>query len=114
MRELIIGVMIFFVTLVGYIISAVVNIPNKQIIGSGEDLTDVYLGGKHRPELTALQRKVALEYKSLKLPKYKIPFGDFCFPKKFKLQNPQKFAAKYMAPGTSHMELLGFHKIGSG
>lgn len=70
--------------------------------------------GAAAPPLTQLQQEVKKKYSNFKLPKHKIPFDDFCFPNKFKLQNPQKFAAEYMAPGTKHDALLGFHRIGAG
>jgi hypothetical protein len=61
----------------------------------------------------SIQDKVAIEYKSLKLPRKTMSFDDFCFPSKFKLQNPQKFIGEYMSRNDV-MNLLGFHRIGAG
>ena len=51
--------------------------------------------------------------------KYKIKdsnksLKELCFPKRFKLQNPQKFVAEYLSPKTPYNALLIFHQIGSG
>lgn len=69
-----------------------------------------YEGGS---QLTIMQKNIAAEYPKMK-KKQATSFKEFCFPKKFRLQNPQKFAAEYMKPGSHHMELLGFHRIGAG
>jgi len=41
-------------------------------------------------------------------------FTDFCFPKKFELQIPQKFLSNFMNPQTPYKGLLIYHKIGAG
>lgn len=71
-----------------------------------------YHGGVQK--LNDNQQQTLKEYRNLKLPTHKISFNEFCFPDKFKLQAPQKFCAKWMAPETKNMNLLGFHQIGSG
>lgn len=73
-------------------------------------LTDVSITGG----ASALQKEVSTKYNNLKLPKHKISFRDFCFPKRFQLQNPQKFIGEYLSPATHHMNLLGYHRIGAG
>ena len=74
----------------------------------------IFSGGREPQSLTPLQREVGREYINLKLPRHKIPFNEFCFPHKFKLQKPQKFVAEYMAPGSDCMNLLAYWGIGSG
>jgi len=39
---------------------------------------------------------------------------ELCYPKKYILQNPQKFVAKYISPKTPYTNLLMFHQIGAG
>ena len=51
--------------------------------------------------------------------KYKIPrkqktLKEFCFPKQFSLQIPQRFLADFINPETPYRGLLVYHKIGSG
>ena len=49
-----------------------------------------------------------------KIKKAKKTLKDICFPKKFKLQNPQQSMAQYIHPDTPYKSVLLFHKIGSG
>lgn len=97
----------------GFIISLVVLIISLFANKYNKDNNEI-IGGRASTSLTTLQREVAREYSNLKLPTHKISFDEFCYPKKFKLQNPQKFIAEYMAPGSPHMNLLGFWGLGSG
>ncbi len=71
------------------------------------------VGGTREP-LTKLQRATTTQYAHLKLPRRKISFDEFCFPRKFQLQKPQQFVAEYVSPATGNMNLLGFHRIGAG
>jgi superfamily II DNA or RNA helicase len=41
-------------------------------------------------------------------------FDNLCFPKKYTLQLPQQFVADFMNPSTPYMDLLVYHRIGSG
>jgi SNF2 family DNA or RNA helicase len=97
------GIIGFVISICVIIISLICSCARKEVIG-----------GATAAPLTQLQREVAREYNNLKLPSHKIPFEEFCYPRKFKLQNPQKFIAEYMAPDSPHMNLLGFHRIGAG
>lgn len=91
------------------IITSIILIIIAFICGDGRA---VYDGGGSN--LSKIQKDVKNDYSNLKLPKHKISFDEFCYPKKFTLQNPQKFIGEYMSPGTRHMNLLGFHRIGAG
>ena len=49
-----------------------------------------------------------------RIPKKKKDFESICFPKKYKLQIPQEFVAKFINPKTKYHGLLIFHQIGAG
>ena len=68
------------------------------------------------PSITSkdFYKKIHLIYKDYKIIKTHKTEKELCFPKKFKLQNPQKFVAKYISPKTPYRNLLVFHQIGSG
>lgn len=93
--------LISFVITVLLVITALIFKPACEFIGGGTPLTQT-------------QKEVSRLYRDMKLPTHKIPFDEFCRPKNFRLQPPQKFIAEYMAPETPHMNLLGFHRIGAG
>ncbi len=64
--------------------------------------------------MTAIQKKVAKDYKQYRAPKNLPTFDEFCYPKSFNVQRQQAFSGDYMAPGKGHNSLLVFHKIGAG
>lgn len=54
-----------------------------------------------------------------KYAKYKIPYEkktlkEICFPKKYQLQNSQKFLADFLNPETPYKSVLVYHGLGSG
>ena len=51
---------------------------------------------------------------TIKKPKEKQTMKELCLPKKFKLQEPQKFISNYINPKTPYTGILVYHKIGSG
>lgn len=53
-------------------------------------------------------------YRKYKIPAKKKTLREICFPKKYTLQNPQKFVSEYLAPQTPYQGLLVFHRIGAG
>lgn len=57
---------------------------------------------------------VTHKFKQYKIPPKKKTFTEICFPDKYELQQPQKFAAAYINPKTPYKGVLIFHKIGSG
>jgi len=54
------------------------------------------------------------KYEKYRIPNKKISFKEICFPKSYKLQNPQKFLAEYIHPNSPYKSILIFHKIGAG
>ena len=54
------------------------------------------------------------KYSNYKIPINKKTLKQFCFPKKFELQIPQKFLAQFINPKTPYKGLLIYHRIGSG
>lgn len=58
--------------------------------------------------------KITKIYKRYKIEKSKKTMKEICFPKKFKLQKPQKFVAEYINPQTPYNGLLIYHQIGAG
>lgn len=59
-------------------------------------------------------RNLTNTFKKYKIHKEYRTEQELCNPKKFKLQNPQKFVASYISPKTPYRNLLVFHQIGSG
>ena len=59
-------------------------------------------------------RNITKTFKKYKIHKEHRTEQELCNPKKFKLQNPQKFVASYISPKTPYRNLLVFHQIGSG
>ena len=59
-------------------------------------------------------KKINLLFKKYKIAKKKNNIKDICFPKRFKLQIPQKFVAEFINPRTPYKGLLIFHQIGAG
>lgn len=58
--------------------------------------------------------KINKKYANYKVPKKKKSFEQICFPKKFALQIPQEFLAKYINPNSPYKGVLVFHRIGAG
>uniref|UniRef100_A0A6C0C864 Helicase ATP-binding domain-containing protein n=1 Tax=viral metagenome TaxID=1070528 RepID=A0A6C0C864_9ZZZZ len=54
------------------------------------------------------------KFKKLAIPKEKKTMKEFCFPKNYELQIPQKFLAEFINPKTQYTGILVYHKIGSG
>jgi hypothetical protein len=54
------------------------------------------------------------KYSKFEIPKSKKSINDFCFPKKYQLQLPQKFLSEFINPDTPYRGLLVYHQIGSG
>jgi superfamily II DNA or RNA helicase len=63
---------------------------------------------------TDFNKKITKIYNKYKIPEKKKSFKEICFPHKFKLQEPQKFASQYINPKTQYKGLLIYHKIGAG
>ena len=53
-------------------------------------------------------------YSEYRLSKTNKSEKELCFPKKYKLQKPQLFVAKFLSPKTPYTNLLLFHQIGAG
>lgn len=68
------------------------------------------------PSITSkdFYKNINIIYKDFKIKKSNKTEKELCFPKKYKLQNPQKFVSKYISPKTPYKNLLVFHQIGSG
>jgi len=54
------------------------------------------------------------KYHKYKIPKKQKTLAQFCFPKKYELQVPQKFLADIINPDTPYTGLLVYHRIGAG
>ena len=98
----VIGLIIVFVLI---LISMVWRLATSEISGG-------YYGGN----ASWYQKAVLAEYRHLKPPKERIPYSEFCYPKKFKVQPQQKLIGDFMSPGNKLHEdsLLVIHKIGAG
>lgn len=101
--------------------------PNHNIFDTTFDATTLDIAKKYEGsgrDISLMQTKIAKKFKQFKIPRKKLSFVDFCFPKSFKLQPPQSFVSEYFSPlnlGLKTMEkidaektLLIFHKIGAG
>ncbi len=53
-------------------------------------------------------------YKQYKIPKNKMTVNEYCKPKQFNLQPPQKFLPEYINPKTPYKSILIYHRIGAG
>lgn len=58
--------------------------------------------------------KINKIYKEFKIPKNKLSIDEYCRPKAFTLQEPQKFLANYINPKTPYKSILIYHRIGAG
>jgi superfamily II DNA or RNA helicase len=53
-------------------------------------------------------------YKQYKIPKNELSIDEYCKPKEFTLQEPQKFLSNYINPKTPYKSILIYHRIGAG
>jgi superfamily II DNA or RNA helicase len=58
--------------------------------------------------------KINKTYKQFKIKKSNKTYEQWCFPKNFTLQLPQQFLSNFINPNTPYMDLLIYHRIGSG
>jgi hypothetical protein len=58
--------------------------------------------------------KINKIYKDYKIPKNKMTADEYCKPKEFTLQPPQKFLPNYINPKTPYKSILIYHRIGAG
>ncbi|ATZ80825.1 DEXDc helicase [Bodo saltans virus] len=58
--------------------------------------------------------KITNKYKKYKIKKSNKSYDQWCFPKQYTLQLPQQFLANFISPNTPYMDILVYHKIGSG
>lgn len=58
--------------------------------------------------------KIDKIYKQFKIPKNKLSMNEYCKPKAFNLQAPQKFLPQYIGPKTPYKSILIYHRIGAG
>jgi superfamily II DNA or RNA helicase len=59
-------------------------------------------------------KKISKIFSKYEMPKKKKSFNEYCFPKEYELQLPQKFVAKYMGTSTPYSGVLIYHRIGAG
>jgi len=59
-------------------------------------------------------KEVSKLFKKYKIPDKKWTMKDFCYPKKYSLQLPQKFVSEFINPQTPYKGLLLYHQIGAG
>jgi len=59
-------------------------------------------------------RRITKKYNKYNIPNKKESLRQICFPKKYKLQLPQQFLAKYINPNSPYKGVLVFHRIGAG
>lgn len=58
--------------------------------------------------------KINKTFSDYKIKKKNKTYDDYCFPKKYTLQLPQQFVSNFINPNTQYMDLLIYHRIGSG
>jgi len=58
--------------------------------------------------------KIEQIYKNYKIPKNKLTPEQYCKPKDFTLQNPQKFLPEFINPKSPYKSILVYHRIGAG
>lgn len=58
--------------------------------------------------------KINKIYSSYKIKKSDKTYEEYCFPKKYTLQLPQQFISNFINPNTPYMDVLVYHRIGSG
>lgn len=60
------------------------------------------------------QNDITQLYGKYKISKKEKTMKDICYPKKYRLQIPQRFVADFMNPDTTYKGLLIYHNIGAG
>jgi superfamily II DNA or RNA helicase len=58
--------------------------------------------------------KINKKFSEYKIKKSNKTYDEWCYPKKFTLQLPQQFVSNFINPKTPYMDLLIYHRIGSG
>ena len=73
-------------------------------------------GASKYPQITddEFYDKINKIYKNYRIPKNRLTAEQYCKPRKFKLQPPQKFVSNYINPRTPYRSLLVYHRIGAG
>jgi superfamily II DNA or RNA helicase len=89
--------------------------PNRDLIETRAAPLSQY-GGKNfiHPDNPRFYEFINNHYKKYKIGQKKKTFDQFCFPKSYELQIPQKFLAEYINPKTPYDSVLVIHKIGAG
>ena len=59
-------------------------------------------------------KKISKLFSKYKIKNKKYKLKEICYPKKFKLQIPQKFVSEFINPNTPYKGLLIYHQIGAG
>jgi superfamily II DNA or RNA helicase len=59
-------------------------------------------------------KKIDKIYDIHKIKKSNKTYDQWCYPKNFTLQHPQKFLSDFISPNTPYMGILVYHRIGSG
>lgn len=59
-------------------------------------------------------KKITKLFSKYRIKNKKHKLKEICYPKKFKLQIPQKFASEFINPNTPYKGLLLYHQIGAG
>lgn len=54
------------------------------------------------------------KFDKFKIKKNKKTYDQWCYPKNFTLQLPQQFLSNFINPNTPYMDILVYHRIGSG
>jgi Mimiviridae putative ATP-dependent RNA helicase len=74
------------------------------------------VGGGKYPKISddEFYDKINKIYKNYRIPKNRLNADQYCRPRKFKLQPPQKFVSYYINPRTPYKSLLIYHRIGAG
>ena len=102
------------------------NIVTDELYDFVDNSSNIYLdldklehtgGGKKKyPKISDddFYEKISKIYKVDKIKKNKMTVDQYCKPKDFKLQAPQRFLSKYISPDTPYKSILIYHRIGSG
>jgi len=59
-------------------------------------------------------KKINDKYSEYKIKNSNKTYDQWCFPKQFTLQLPQRFVSDFINPNTPYKDLLVYHRIGSG
>jgi superfamily II DNA or RNA helicase len=82
------------------------------------DANDLQHGGNGKkypnPEDPDFNEKVTRKFRRYGIREVKRSLRAICFPKKYELQQPQRFVENFMSPQTQYKNLLVFHRIGAG